>query len=66
MFHRPCNVQGLYFDRGCCGDIFGLVLFMMLVMFLLLEEIWGYAYLQRYHSFVTIVYLNYVQVCTYR
>jgi hypothetical protein len=29
-------------------------------VFLLLDRIWSYVYLQRYHYFVTFVYLNYI------
>jgi hypothetical protein len=59
LFHWSCDVQGrgwLYFDRGDGGGIFGVVLFITMGMFLLLGRMWGYVYLQRYHSFVIFAY----------
>jgi hypothetical protein len=63
MFRRWCDVQGrgwLYFDQGSGGDIFGGGgLFMVIIgMFLLFGQIWDYVYLQKYHSFVILLYLN--------
>jgi hypothetical protein len=56
MFHKSCDVQGRW-----CGYIWGRVLFIIMMgMFLLLGRIWGYVYLQRYHSFVIFVYLNFI------
>lgn len=51
----------LCFDRGSGGGIFGGVFYLLLMdMFLLLGQIWDYVYLQRYHSFVIFLYLNYM------
>jgi uncharacterized membrane protein len=39
----------------------GCVLFIIIMgMFLLFGRIWGYVYLQRCHSFVIFVYLNFI------
>jgi hypothetical protein len=45
--------RGLYFDRGGGGGIFRAI-------FYLLGKIWGYVYLQKYHSLIIFVYLNYI------
>jgi hypothetical protein len=39
---------------------FGCILFIIMMdMFLLLAQIWGYVYLQRYHSFGNFFYINF-------
>jgi hypothetical protein len=64
MFRRSCDVQGrgwLYFDRGSSESTFGSILFIIVIdMVLLFYRIWDYVYLQRCHSFVIFVYLNYM------
>jgi hypothetical protein len=54
--------EWLYFDSGGGGCIFGSVFHLLLRwdIFLLLGRIWGYVHLQKYHSFVISVCLNYI------
>jgi hypothetical protein len=66
MFHRSCDVHG----RGGCyiliGTLVGVCLrvyfIIMMNTFLLLCRIWAYVNLQRYNSFVSFVYLNYIYI----
>jgi hypothetical protein len=58
ILHRSCDVHG----RGWWWEyVLGCILCIIVMdMFLLLGQIWGYLYLQRYLSFVIFVYLNYI------